>query len=292
LRIVSDFDGFSFQPVDVGHNAVSDSNGAFAFLDVPAGDYTLAGIRRVQQSDLILPDPDGLWVREAITLRAGESPHLNLRMQPGVTVSGTIAVDGSPPETGQLVGVSLRTPRRRGSTGASPRQSAPPPGQFLITGVYPGTYRILAGGGRTLVTPEAILLDGRDVSDLPVAIDRSSLRDIRVSLTRRVAALRGSLTDSLGKPAIGDWVIVFPVDPAYWPHVEDDSYRTKRFPVASDGIFATSGLAAGEYFIAGVSDQAMDAWPDDRLFENLSRNATRLTLVAGPNPDIRLTIIR
>ena len=64
---------------------------------------------------------------------------------------------------------------------------------------------------------ESVLVDGNDVTDLPVTITTESVpKEVSVVLSDRWQELSGRLTDAEGKGVSDYTVMVFPVDEAYW----------------------------------------------------------------------------
>ena len=163
-------------------------------------------------------------------------------------------------------------------------------GGFSITNVFPGRYVI--GGplsfGPTTDTMtwalQSVIVDGRDVTDLPIDITAETLpKDVVVTFSDRVQELSGRLTRSTGAPAPEYAIVVFPEDKAYWI---TGSRRIVTTRPGTDGRFVLSGvgpttLPPGKYLLAAVTDIDRDEQFDPAFLSALIPAAVPITLQPG-----------
>jgi hypothetical protein len=222
-----------------------------------------------------------------------------LNMQPGLTISGRIAVDAPGPAGPAGVDapdlsrarVSLAPAGTGGlmiGVGGSPTvvdQS----GRFTLTDVTPGKYRLTA----QLSTPEArwtlksALLNGKESLDFPVDIgpnDRSA--EAVVTFTNRTQEVSGTLSDATGRPAPDFTIVVFPADRTYWA-------ATRRILTArpdTSGKFSIANLPVGDYRIGALVDIAPGEQTDPALLEQLVPATVAFTIREGEKKvqDIRI----
>jgi hypothetical protein len=107
-----------------------------------------------------------------------------------------------------------------------------------------------------------------------------------LTLTDRPSELSGTFRAASGQAAPEFFVVVLPADRALWPSAR----RLKSTRPASDGRFAFSGLPAGDYFIAALTDLDPDAWRQSAFLEQAAGAAVRVTLSEGGRTNQDLSI--
>ena len=112
-----------------------------------------------------------------------------------------------------------------------------PAGEFSVTDVVPGRYRVIAsiigGGTNTAWTAESAMAGTRDVIDLPLEVSPDSRAEIAVTFTDKATALAGMLVDASGRPAPDYFVIAFPASQSLW------SIGSRRITAARPGVDAS-----------------------------------------------------
>src|SRR5205809_634375 len=80
-------------------------------------------------------------------------------------------------------------------------------------------------------------------------------------------------------PAAADYyVLVFPTERKYW------TPGTRRIVMArpgTDGAFTATGLAAGDYYVAALTDLEPGEWNDTQLLDQLVGSAVKVMLRTG-----------
>lgn len=150
----------------------------------------------------------------------------------------------------------------------------------------PSFLRVNAPSGWYL---KRILLDGQDVTDVPLAFDPGSqVAGLRVVLTQSAAAVSGSIRDDRGAAVLDATVVVFPDDDALWLP-QSRFIRTAR-PDTS-GRFDIGGLPGSSAYRIIAVQALEDGQASDPEFLGIIRDrAERLSVAEGEikSLDLRL----
>jgi hypothetical protein len=163
-------------------------------------------------------------------------------------------------------------------------------GDFTVKNLIPGRYVIgsVPFFGASVASAswglESVLMDGKEVTDLPVMLTTESVpKEVSVVFGSRWQQLTGRLTDSAGRGVTDYSVMVFPVDDAYW------FYGTRRIVASlpgTDGTYTLGGpgpslLPPGEYYLAAVTDVTKDEQYDPAFLRSIAGAAIRVTIAPG-----------
>jgi hypothetical protein len=129
----------------------------------------------------------------------------------------------------------------------------------------------------------SVVVDGRDVTDLPFDIKPGALpKDVVVTLTDMRQRLSGMISDSSGRPLTASTVLLFPTDRRYW---YPQSQRVLTARPSTDGSYEFGGFlspAAGEYFLSVVTDLEPGQQYEPAFLDALAKaGPIRLTLGRG-----------
>jgi hypothetical protein len=259
-------------------------DGRFATTNLPPGSYTI-----VAQAG---GGPGGLSAAIPLVIDGADLTGIQVTLRPPLTLSGRLVFDGAAPPAvlnGRRVPLRVLTP---GLTGVAAPQVAPTgaDGSFLISRVLPGRY--LLGGplffGATTDSVtwalQSVIVDGRDVTDLPFEITSDAPpKEIVVTYGDRWQQLSGRLLQSSGALAPDYTIVVFPANRAYWI---SRSRRIVTTRPGTDGQFTVSGpgpitLPPGDYLVAAVTDIDRDEQFDPAFLSSLVTAAIPVTLHAG-----------
>ena len=219
----------------------------FALTTIPPGDYWLVVTTQTSGSDLE-------FALKPVTMAGHDVVEPTIRTAPGVTLAGVVEMDSrdgtSRPRSVSIAAIStlfpgvLDDPNQR----ARPVRVAPD-GRFTFSNLFgPRLFRINIDQSSAL---QAVLFDGRDVTDIPVDLrDSKDVRGLRVVVTNRTGVVSGSLADA-GIDAAGTQVVLFSEDEKRWVF---ESRYTRVSEVRADGRFEVEGLLPGRYLIAHVFD--------------------------------------
>jgi len=206
-----------------------------------------------------------------------------------MTVSGRLVFEGTtlkPPAdfAPYRVTLSSATPNRV-TLGVQPTQ-IDATGAFKIEGVAPGQFRLNtitpptpgqpAGTGWVV---KAVLLEGRDLLDFPLEVrPGQNVSDVTVVFTDQTTELSGTLSSAAGAPISDLNIVLFPTSRDLW-----NGSRRMRGPTqpASDGRYRFTNLAAGEYYLAALTDVDQSDLGDPSFLEQVAQAAIKITIPFG-----------
>jgi hypothetical protein len=222
--------------------------------------------------------PLTLYAIENLAVTGGEI-NVTLRLQPGVPVSGRVAVENGPAAAPPISGVPLGLVAMSGAPGLGvPSVRSGADGTFSFEGVPPGRYRLerstIAG-----VELKSAMWRGVDVLDAGLDVrPGESVTDLVVTLVSRPTELTGRLETAAGAAAPDYYIVAFAADRQFWA---PQSRRIRQTRPASDGNFSIRGLPAGDYLLAALTDVERDEWFDPAFLAQLVPAAVRVTLSDG-----------
>ena len=294
----------------LARSVTSRPDGTFSVTGLAPGRYTLQARQRLPAPAPAAPGnpasppstpAQGLWASVEISADGQPITGLTLTLQPGMTISGRVVLDGASTQSTvefSAINVAARPARPLDlmslSSGAA-RIDAD--GTFTITGLIPGTYRLAAQSFPTPGQPRgwwmdtSVRLGGREVSDLSFDLrPGENITDAVITMTDRQQQLSGTLQDASGRAATDYTMILFPADRAYWL---SDSRRIITARPGTDGRFAFRGLQGpppGEYMIAAVTELRPSEQFDPDFLAALLKQAIKVTLGPGEvkTQDVRL----
>jgi hypothetical protein len=114
-----------------------------------------------------------------------------------------------------------------------------------------------------------------------------SISNTLLRFTDRTSAIEGTLQDPGGRPAPDYFVIVFAAQETGWA---PPSRRIAMTRPATDGTFSVTGLPAGDYLIAAVTDVDQGEWMDPSFLKTIVPASLKLSIAEGETKrqDIRL----
>ena len=270
--------------------AKAGSDGRFRIASVRPGRYVL-------QARGARPGGTEVWAMTDVIVSGASVGGLTLTLQPAMTLSGRVVLNGTPtppPPTRVMVQRTAQPPPNPetittrglpaiGDLVASRGDGSAADGSFTVTGIPPGNFRLnvtvppALGGAWWL---ESAVAGGRDLLDVPLEFGTTfgNIEDAVLTLTDRRTGLTGRLQTPAGVPAPEYFVIVFSADRAHWFH---GARRTRAVRPATDGMFSVSELPAGPYLVAAVTDAYPDEWQRADFLDQLASFAVPVTVRAG-----------
>jgi len=305
-------------------SARADAQGAFRISNVPPGQYTLVARatiggreggppgrgappggrgemtpgrgRAMNMTETMMPPPEltRLWATADVTVDGRNVSNVVLTLQPGMTVSGRIAFEGTtqqPPADLTRLRVNLAPVVMPGTSGeitspASGRVDAE--GRFTISSVVPGRYRLSASSAGYGWFLGSSTLDGQDSLDFPVEVKpNQSITGAVVTFVDRQTELAGTIANERAQPASDYSLIVYPADQRYWT---PQSRRIQSTRPATNGRFSFLNLPPGDYKIAPVLDPEPGSWFDPAFLQQLDNTAVRVSLGEGEKKEQNLRV--
>jgi len=166
-----------------------------------------------------------------------------------------------------------------------------PDRRFDTVELPPGSYFLRAPTPPEGWTLESVMLDGRDISDVPLEITGQPRSGIVMRFVDKPTVVRGTVRPGAPDDRLEDAIVVaFPVDRTAWTDFGNTPRRLQSAVVSRDGAFSLEGLPAGEYLVTAVRDDFVTEWRAPTLLEALSRAATRVSLSAGGQQNLSLVM--
>jgi hypothetical protein len=300
----------------IGRGGRTDADGAFTIEAVPPGDYTLTA-QAAPAGDTAKPAPadananlmtmmsgmlgggnnaGSLYAGEPVLVSGQDISNLDLRLRPGVTMSGTLVFEGSADRPKGAMQVTLVPVTNNATTvgmalsmfqGANASVAADL--TFSMKGIVPNRYRasvnlpgVMFGAAMpnaTWVLRSIRIGDGPDLADTPFAIESGrDVSGVTVTLTDKPIVLSGKVLDAQGRPSSAFPILVFSTNPAHW---SPGSRRVQQVRPASDGSYRLMGLPAGEYFVGAVTTLDLEDLFDPLFLQQIVPIAFRITLAEG-----------
>jgi hypothetical protein len=255
-------------------------DGVFSIANVPPGRYTL----RARGTDDVAPQ----YGVTPITVAGDNLAEVAVVVSPGATMTGVVSFQGSqtaaPPDPTQVRVTAQATDP---SFGATVNARADKDGRFTLSGIPLGSTWIRAQAPRGW-TLKSVVVDNRETIDTPLDLrGGQKLAGASLVFTDRQSELSGTVTDSGGRPLTDYTVLAFPTDSTLW-RPQARQIMTAR--PDQNGKFQIRGLPAGDYYLAVIDPMLPGEWFDPGFLEQLTTDASRLSVLDGAarTQDLRL----
>lgn len=269
----------------------------FSYLGVAPGRYTLLA-RAVERPPVtagasyasVIRGVTTMWAMAEIAVDGSDVPGVILTLQPPMTVTGRVRLErtaapaGAPPIdlTRVRVSLSAATPRTDVlAMATAPATNAKPNGEFTLSGVMPGRYRINATMDGNFANGwwlKSSMHRERDTMDFPVEIQPGEhLTGIELTVTDVTQRVSGTLLDSSNLPAPSFTIVLFPADRAYWAVPR----RIRTAKPGQDGRYTINDIPFGDYRVAAVSDIEPGDQNDPAFLEQLVAASVAVTVRPG-----------
>lgn len=261
-----------------------EADGTFVLSGVPPGRYVLQVQPRGRREE------DDLVGMTTVTVAGADLGNVVITLQRPGTISGRIEFEGGTP-------ASVRPSQVR--VFPSPVDPAVPP---AFVGGPPQThddftFTVRGAMGPVMLQPDAppgwhlksVVLDGQDVTDLPLSLTAgTNVKGVRVLLTRSVTTLSGSVRDDRGALVLDATVIVFPDDEARW---SAGARRIRTGRPDTQGRFELTGLPPSpDYRVVAVQGLEEGQAYDPEFLAGQRDRAERLSLAEGETKTLELRL--
>jgi len=278
----------------------ADAEGKFTVNGIAPGRYVVSSRASAgATSTSAMPDVGTLWAAADLTVEGTDLTDFPLTLQRGFTIKGRLAFEGptAPPSNLAAIRITLTPIQGPGemSLVTSPAR-VDAQGQFTISGVTPGRYRLTAtlsaasiAAGLPDRSPwmlKSSVMDGQDTLTAPYQLQKS-VEDAVITFTDRTTEFAGVVRDAAGEPSPACYVVVAPTDRMQWTA---QSRRINAIRPASDGKYSLRNMPPGEYLIAAVSDVEQGEWYDPAFLQRFAMLAATTALGDGEHKTQDLTV--
>jgi hypothetical protein len=163
-------------------------------------------------------------------------------------------------------------------------------GTFVSNQVPPDRYFLRVVGLPPGWTLKTAVVNGRDVSDVPLLVDRDITGAV-ATLTSRPTELSGRVVAESGKADADAAVLIFPADAAFWTGYGSTPRRLAVARASSTGAYRAVGLPPGDYKVVAIDDEQSGDWPDPGLLKLLAPLATAVKLADGEMRSVSLKTV-
>jgi len=262
---------------------VSDAAGRFTFLGVPAGQYHLRVAKAPQGASRgggAPPGPaDTLWALQPISVDATGVHDLAITLRTGFRISGRVRFENTSsrplPETIRPATIESVDGRPLASVTLA-RGQFDGMGAFTTNQLPPGRYHLRVNSPPAGWTLKSAMLDGHDISNVPVTLDRDR-SGLVITFTDRPSELNGRVQMATGDDHATATVLIIPSESGAALDGEHPR-RLRAIRVDRDGTFRVAGLPAGDYLVAALADEDTADWQDPRMLQAIARVATTVRL--------------
>jgi hypothetical protein len=270
---------------------VTDQNGEFTLLGVPAGSYTLRVMSpRITGGPIppSTPDKPILWGSEPVTVADSDVTGLAVTLRHTFLLSGRLEFRGTkPPPENMRESVYVGVDPASGNWGGA--STSPDATGTFATGVAGGSYYMTVEGPPGWYL-KGVMADGRDISDVPLDV-KGNVLGVVVVFTDETSEISGTVRTARGAAESAATVVTFPTDRRLWSgYGSRFPRRVVSTPVGPSGSFALRALPPGEYFVAAIPDSLVETWRDPKVLEDLARMSSRVSLAENEKRSLDLRV--
>jgi hypothetical protein len=307
----------------------STEDGAFTFVKVTPGEYTLDVRGMVSQFEqripsglgsVELPRPPGLggapqrltvqaaepevmiatymptspdrlrhWARKSVTVSDSDLVGISVPVRPTATLSGVVVLERGAPAL--AAGVILIAEPAATTAALGLPQNYPDP-QVIDRFEISGVLPgeyFLRLGGSQVV--KAVMWNGRNFVDTPLPVATSDVSGIEVTVAATAGAIAGRVTWPAGASTTTAVVVVFPREPARWISYGLTSRRLRMADVSSDGTYHCSGLPSGDYYAVALEAGTRSDWLSYKFLEKVAPLAVSVSVPWGATVSVHLPVV-
>jgi hypothetical protein len=273
--------------------SVSDAAGAFTFLAVPQGQYTL----RASSHSTPGPRRDGdvYWLSMPLAVSGEDVDGVVALMRPALRITARLEFEGTTPRPiphaslgNQFTPAPFALEPEDSLTGLTIGGLAGTTGAqgFTLAGFLPGKYRVRVQNSPPGWMFKSAMLNGVDVSETPFEFTRD-VPDLVLTFTDRWSGMGGVVQ---GTGAGGAMVLMFTTNTQAWETTGTAPRRLRSTRANAKGEFGLSSVPPGDYYVIAVAEEQAPDWRDPQTLEALARQATQVSIGEGEHKMIDLRV--
>ena len=229
-------------------------------MSAPPGAYTLVAFTYRTSDD---QSQKQYGARRAIQV-TDRPVEVDLELQPGIDLTGTIEVEGERGDQPQIFYVDL-TPMEE-SFGGGGQASSAPDGSFTIKSVLPGVWKIQVRTQNGFV--KSISAGSQELQDCVLDTTAGAAGPLRIVIGTKTGTIHGT-----GPP--GRFVAIVTT-------AENEPFRSRHGAVIdNNGEFTVPGVAPGKYRVSVANPASPDEWSDE--------GGQEVTVAEGESVSVELT---
>ena len=295
------FEDLDLRSVPIGVRTSADVNGRFSFVSLPEGQYALR----------TLSLPDMPWMTHGIAplreLPSGSTRHgeltvsvegahleVTLPTTEGARLRGEVRLTGATaqPAPDQLKNTVVLADSADGFDDIRPelRGSVHPDRRFTTIQLPPGRY-VLRSWGLPSFVHTATILNGRDITELPLEVAGRDIDGLVIEQSGRPATVSGQVSLPPDLRDLRTMVVLFPADRALWRDYGWHAMRLRTIRPDPEGAYRVTNLQPGLYSMAAIAGFRGDL-RDASLLEQLAPLAVQMFIADGQAQQQNLVAVR
>ena len=261
-------------------------DGTFAISGVAPGQHTLRFSTRAGADSVAAAIPVNV---------SGDIENLSVTLGPGASVTGRVIFDGTAPRTAPGGLANPRVSLQQGEPNAvlallgngSPGE-IDADGNFKVTGATGRVFFAVTG-----LSPawqiRSVTLDGDEIVETPIDFTgKTSVNDVRITLTDKLSNVNGRVTDAKGQN-LAEYVVV--IQPADQKEAIVAARLVKAVRPDTNGRFEVRALRPGRYLATAIESMEQNRHYSPEFQKELRRGAREFAIREGETMtlDLRLT---
>jgi hypothetical protein len=255
-----------------------------------------------------------LWADELVTV-SGQAVETVVEARHGFRISGSLKFDGKalppPPDVILRMGVGLLPIEGRMSSLmaraplpsnvsyllpglmalSTPLAGLTSTGAFSTAEVPAGRYFMTVPRPDDVWSVDSIVVGGSSAPDGVVDLGTAHASGVVIKFTDDGASLSGQVQSTIGSPAAGASVLVFPVDYRQWISNGMTSFRRRLANANREGMFSVRGIPPGDYLVVAIDGKRSVDVSDPSVFESLAPRAKHVSLRSGTTEIGAITLV-
>jgi len=218
-------------------------------------------------------------VRQLVTVKAGDVDDVELPVPVSFSVSGTLVIDGTPPNPMPQVFVGLRTATDRGVAQVAIKSD----GAFQIDGMYPGAYSLILPQGPLYA--KSILYGSQDVTSGVIPSLQPGIA-LTITMGTDPGEVDGTVQPGAVEAGVPVSIVAIP-EGAY--AARQDMERFASSPAGAN--FTMPNLPPGDYKVFALETDDYSDLRNRDLLKLLEGKASSVTVHAGGHEQVSVTAI-